>query len=236
MRFENRTKAGKQLADKLEQFLSSQPEFKNKSNLLVVGLPRGGVPVALEVARKFSCPLEIIVAKKLPFPGQPEYAIGAVSSGGVVVLNRDIPDNEQWQAYIQQQRHTLLKRNISIERQFYELAGYQKSSFKDKTVIIVDDGIATGMTAMAALETARRRGASHTIIAAPVMSSDSYHKLSSHSDAVIALSVPADFASVGQYYINFDQTSDEEVVNVLREGARLSLPQAREPRLKVIGI
>jgi putative phosphoribosyl transferase len=220
--FADRTEAGTQLAEKLYKFLSHQSGLAYKSNLLVVGLPRGGVPVALEVARKFSCPLELIVAKKLPYPGQPEYAIGAVSSDGVVVLNPDIPQDQHWQAYIAPQRQALLKSTQSIECKLYKLAGHEKTSFKDKTVIVVDDGIATGMTAFAALETARQRGARRTIMAAPVICPLGYEQLRLRCDNVVALSVPANLRSVGQYYVNFDQTSDEEVVNALRESSRFA--------------
>jgi len=217
--FVNRREAGIQLAEKLDQLLSHSLVPTSKANLLIVGLPRGGVPVALEVARKFECPLDIIVAKKLAYPGQPEYAIGAVSSDGVVVLNPDIPNDWQWSAYIEEQRQILLQKTMSVEQQFYELAGCKRSSFKDKVVILVDDGIATGMTAMAAVKAARLRGAARTILAAPVMSSESYYQLRSHCDSVVAISVPEEFNAVGQHYVDFDQTSNEEVISALRESA-----------------
>jgi putative phosphoribosyl transferase len=220
--FADRTEAGKQLAEKLYQYLDGQSQLDGKSNLLVVGLPRGGVPVALEVARKFCCPLEIIVSKKLPYPGQPEYAMGAVSSDGVVVFNPDIPQDRNWQAYIAPQRQALLERTGRIERKFYERAMRGKSSFEDKTVIVVDDGIATGMTAFAALETARQRGARRTVMAAPVIAPQAYERLGLQCDDVVALTVPAALHSVGQYYANFDQTSDQEVIDALRQSARFA--------------
>jgi predicted phosphoribosyltransferase len=223
MTFANRTKAGQQLAEKLNH-LFQQSGLDEKANLIVVGLPRGGVPVALEVARKFGCPLDIIVSKKLPFPGQPEFAIGAVSSDGVVELNSDLPQDQEWKSYIEEQRQLLLSRTKLIEGQFYQLARCKASSFKDKVVIVVDDGVATGMTAIAAIETARRRGARRTIMAAPVMSSDSYRKLRSHCDDVVAINVPEGFRSVGQYYLDFTQTSDEEVVRALSESSQFAMP------------
>lgn len=213
--FIDRTDAGIQLAEKLKQSLPELSEAAKKSALLVVGLPRGGVPVALAVSQKFNCPLEIIVAKKLPFPGQPEYAIGAVSSDGVVVLNPDIEPDNKWKKYIELQRQELLQQTQEKERQFYQLAGREKSSFKDKIVIIIDDGVATGMTAIAALQSARQRGAACTIMAAPVMSCESYRQLRTHCDTVVAVSTPAKFLSVGQHYLNFNQTQDEEVVSAL---------------------
>lgn len=214
--FSNRTSAGKQLADKLERYLLNKPGF-DRNSLVIVGLPRGGVPVALEVARRFSCPVDILYAKKLPYPGQPEYAIGAVSSDGVVVLQSDTPNDKRWQQYVNAQRENLLKRTKEAENELYRLAGRTKSSFDGKSVIIVDDGIATGMTAMAAAETSRKRGAIRTILAVPVMSNASFRELSSHCDDVVALSTPSNFSSVGQHYVDFSQTTNEEVIKALQE-------------------
>jgi predicted phosphoribosyltransferase len=235
MMFPNRIRAGKDLAEKLSKFLSDKPDINKKSDMLVVGLPRGGVPVALQVCRKFGSSLEIIMSKKLPFPGQPEYAIGAVSSDGIIVLNPEIPQDPRWKAYIEQLRQELLERTMSSEEQFYALAGRTKTSFKDKTVIVVDDGVATGMTAIAALETARQRGAKFIIMAAPVISSDSVQQLSSHCDEVVAVSVPAKLYSVGENYIDFSQTSNEEVVAALREAgaAHHSQPNPLQPKLSL---
>jgi putative phosphoribosyl transferase len=236
--FANRTSAGMKLAEKVEQYLSRYKGLDQRSNLLVVGLPRGGVPVAFEIARKFGCPLEVMVAKKLGYPGQPEFAIGAVSSDGVVVLNPDIPKSPEWQAYIEQERQRLLAETSKIERQFYELAGRKASSFKDKVVIVVDDGIATGMTAMAALETARKRGASYTILATPVLSPSSLYELRPHCHGVVAIGIPQQFSAVGQFYVDFGQTTNEEVVQALRESTRFvreTYLQPQEPGLKPFG-
>ncbi len=215
--FVNRKAAGVQLAQALEQYVSPYPGGEIERNVVVVGLPRGGVPVALEVARRLKCMLEVVVAKKIPYPGQPEFAIGAVSSDGVVVLNPDIPDNSQWKNYIQEQKQQLVQRTALTEEQFYFLAGRSRISFKDLTVILVDDGVATGMTAMAAVETIKLRGAARTIIAAPVISRDSYQQLCSHCDLLVALTVPEQFDTVSQHYSNFDETTNEEVVSAMRE-------------------
>jgi putative phosphoribosyl transferase len=217
MFFKDRIDAGSRLALKLEQYLANLPEKDRLSEILVVGLPRGGVPVALEVARKLCCPLEIIVSKKLPFPNQPEYAIGAVSSGGIFVLSPDIPQSRSWREYIEQQRRQLLVTTQRREDEFYVLAGRYRSSFIDKVVIVIDDGVATGMTAMAAIEAAKQRGALRVIMAAPVMSRESFGQLRSVCDDVVALSVPAVFNAVGQHYLEFTQTTNEEVVKALAE-------------------
>ncbi|MBX9688817.1 MAG: hypothetical protein K2X27_19065 [Candidatus Obscuribacterales bacterium] len=214
--FVNRMEAGKQLYLKLVQFLSKSG-LANNSKIAVVALPRGGVPVAVELARKFACPLEILVAKKLSYPEQPEYAIGAVSSNGIVVVSPDIPQTPQWKEYIEQQRLSLLQKTVGMEKRFYDLAGRQRASFKDKLVILVDDGIATGMTALAALMSLKQEGASHVIMASPVMSKDSYQKLHEFCDAVVALRTPEDFNSVGEYYQDFEQTTNEEVIDSMRD-------------------
>ena len=224
MIFSNRTDAGKKLAQELEQSLKRWYGANWKQNLIIVGLPRGGVPVALESARKFCCPLELIVSKKLPYPGQPEYAIGAVSSDGTVVLNPDIPDRPEWQDYIEQQRLKLLEQNSVLEREFYERAACPRTSVYNRTVAIIDDGIATGMTAIAALKTAYNRGAKRVIMAAPIMALDTSQKLQQYCDAVVSVTVEPEFHSVGQFYENFQQTTNEEVVAALREAAAFSIP------------
>ncbi len=217
MFFRDRVDAGKKLALRLEQYVASLPAKVRNSEFLVVGLPRGGVPVALEVARKFKCPLEIIVSKKLPFPNQPEYAIGAVSSGGIVVVSPDIPQSRSWREYIEQQKRDLLVTTQRREDEFYVLAGRYRSSFEGKVVFVIDDGVATGMTAMAALEAAKQRGALRVILAAPVMSRESASQLRSVCDDVVAVHIPTVFNAVGAHYLEFTQTSNEEVVKALAE-------------------
>jgi len=219
--FANRKEAGEQLAKRLDHYFAALSTLDRQANLIVVGLPRGGVPVAFEVARKFACPLEIIVAKKLAYPGQSEYAIGAVSSTGIVVLNPDVPKDFQWHTYIENQRQELLDKTNQAEQEFYSQAGRKQASFAGKTVIVVDDGIATGMTAFAALETVKRLGANYTIMAAPVMSPQTHKQLLAHCDEVITLSMPSNFSAVGQFYVDFEQTSNAEVVSDLRESFKL---------------
>ena len=217
MLFNNRQDAGQKLALKLEQYVAQLPDADKNAEFLVVGLPRGGVPVALEVARRICCPLEIIVAKKLPFPNQPEYAIGAVSSGGIFVISPDIPQSRSWREYIDQQRKHLLMQTQKREDEFYVLAGRYRSSFVNKVVIIVDDGVATGMTAMAAAEAAKQRGARRVIMSAPVMSTNSFSQLKKVCDDVVACYVPIQFNCVGENYVEFFETSNEEVVKALAE-------------------
>ncbi len=221
MIFPDRSVAGKQLADSLQLLLKSQNLF-DKSKLVAVGLPRGGVPVGLEVARKFGCPLDIIVSKKIAFPSQPEYAIGAVSSDGVVVTNPEIIDRHCLDDYVEQESQRLLDLTRVLENEFLVLANCARCQFEDKVVILVDDGIATGMTAAAAAGSARLRGARRIIIAAPVMSIESHHDLTRYCDDVLAIALPEEFLAVGYHYVNFSQTTNEEVITSLMEASELS--------------
>lgn len=217
MLFKNRVDAGKQLALKVEHYLCGIDKRIPRSHFVVVGLPRGGVPVALEVSRRLGCPLEVIVSKKLPFPNEPEYAIGAVCTGAIVVLNPEIPKSSEWNEYIERQKQALLASVQSREDEFYLMAGKHRTSIEEKTAIIVDDGIATGMTALAAIEAARKRGASKVIMAAPIVSKESDLLLRRYCDDVLALCIPETFDSVGRYYNDFKPTTDEEVVKALAE-------------------
>ncbi|MBK7836751.1 MAG: Pribosyltran protein [Cyanobacteriota bacterium erpe_2018_sw_39hr_WHONDRS-SW48-000098_B_bin.30] len=211
--FSNRTSAGKLLAQRLSHHLS-QRTLANA--LLVVGLPRGGVPVAAEVARVLQCPMELIVSKKLSYPYRPEYALGAVSSDGVVVLSPEIPTDRRWQSYVEHERFILLEHTRSTELQYFDLADCKRITFRGKTVILVDDGIATGMTAMAAAKSARERGAAQVILAAPVISIEAMDSLRTYCDDIVALEVPSEFKSVGAFYEDFSQTTSAEVINCLR--------------------
>lgn len=222
--FRNRKDAGEKLADRLHEYLKHELKQVSHGDIIVVGLPRGGAVVALEVARKFGCQLDILASKKIPYPGYGELAIGAVTSDGEVVLNPNIPDTTQWEHYVEEQRQRLLHQTKEMEGSFYDQAGYIPSSFENKIVIIADDGVATGMTAIAALETARLRGAKMIVMAAPVMSLESHHEISTFCGHVVANYVPSDFMSVGQYYVDFKQTTNEEVVWAMQESHRFAPP------------
>lgn len=239
MSFTDRHVAGCQLGEKLIQYFHGQGIENISDNVVVVGLPRGGVPVALEVARKLKCPLDIIVSKKLPYPRQPEYAIGAVSSDGIVVLSPDIPESIEWQNYVEEERRRLLAQTVNIENRYYQLSGRKRcTEYKNKIVVVVDDGVATGMTAIAALKTARHRGAGTIIAAAPVMSSESYSDLGGYCDGVVACDVPPIFQSVGQHYDKFEPTSDDEVVFALRGSAQFGVANSTplKPGVNSVGI
>lgn len=218
MSFKNRADAGQKLGAKLKIYFSEHPELRK--DLLIAGLPRGGVPVATEVARILGCKLQIICAKKIPCPGYPEFAIGAVSADGAVVLNPDIPQHEKtWQTYIEEQEALLVRKTSLTEKQFHHLSGIRKLDFHDKVIVIVDDGIATGMTAKAALKSAINRGARRILLATPVISSDVFPEMKKYFDDVVALIVSPTLGSVGQFYEDFTQTTNEEVIDSLRNAS-----------------
>lgn len=215
MTFINRTDAGEQLAEKVSAYVSDNKI--DKRDILIVGLPKGGVVVALEVARKLNCPVDVLVSKKLPYPNKPELAIGAVSSDGLTVLNSDLPKNRPWQHYIEGQEEELLYLSKTIENKLYKLAERSKPSYKGKTVIVVDDGIATGMTSVSALKTAKQRGAKSVVLAVPIMSLANRDFLSENCDALVNISVPEYLVSVSRYYLDFRPIPEEFVLDAMKE-------------------
>lgn len=203
--FEDRRDAGRRLADRLRQAPES-PE-------IVLGLPRGGVPVAAEVARALGVPLDVIVVRKLGLPFQPEVAMGAIGEEGVRIVDDELirrarVSEAAFQAVESQERETLDDRVARFRRirPRVDLSG--------RTAIIVDDGIATGSTAAAACRVARSRGAARVVVAAPVGSPDAVRRLS-EADEVVCLLEPPEFGAVGAYYRDFSPTTDAEVEAIL---------------------
>ncbi|MFM8789781.1 MAG: phosphoribosyltransferase [Chthoniobacterales bacterium] len=201
--FRDRRQAGKLLAQALDH-------YAGRADVVVLGLPRGGVPVAAEVARALGAPLDVLIVRKLGAPGQEELAIGAIAEGGVRVLNRELVENlgltrgeiEE----LAQSEERELERRVHIYR-----GGRNPIPVADRTVIVVDDGVATGATMRAGLQSLRARGASIIVAAAPVAAADSVEALHEDADEVVILETPSWFNAVGQWYENFGQTSDEEV-------------------------
>ncbi|MBP7862423.1 phosphoribosyltransferase [bacterium] len=216
MIFDNRIEAGKLLANRVDQFLKMElPNEKN--NVVVIGLPRGGVQVALEVARKLACPLDILVSKKLNFPDKPDLVVGAVSSDGVMVLNTELPTNRVWKRYVENQKKELSKQTREAESCIYKFANRKPSSLENKIVIVVDDGLDTGMTATAALRTVRQRGAKMVYLAVPIMSEESIDFMNLHYDGVITVSVSEYLVSVDKHYVDFSKTTEDAVLDAMRE-------------------
>jgi putative phosphoribosyl transferase len=219
-RFLDRTDAGKQLAHKLE-FLQGQ------RNVIVLGLPRGGVPVAFEIAKALAVPLGVLVVRKLGVPGHEELAMGAIASGGVRVLNDDIIqslalDNETIDSEVAKERLELEQRETRYRgtKPFPSLTG--------KTVLVVDDGIATGATMRVAVKALKQHQPARIIVVAPTCARDTYQTLYREADEVICLATPEPYIAVGLWYEHFPQTRDEEVRSLLEQATRLSARPKRE--------
>lgn len=218
MIFENRREAGRQLATAL-----INRGYKGE-NTLVLGIPRGGLVVADEVAKALSAVLDVIIARKLRAPYQPELGIGAVVDGDYVILNEQLvravgASQEYLNREIDFQKEEIERRLLFYRnhRPAPEIAG--------KTVIVVDDGIATGYTFRASLESLRRRYPDRLVAAAPVAARDSVEMLTAFADEIVCLNTPLSFYAVGAWYQDFDQVSDEEAAAILRR-KRSSLPLA----------
>jgi putative phosphoribosyl transferase len=203
--YRDRTEAGETLADRLTS-LASQPD------VIVLGLVRGGVPVAEVVARRLGAPLDVLVVRKLGVPLAPELAFGALGPGGVKVLNEPVADrlDEGDIAEVVQRETAELERRESRYR-----AGRPPLDLTGRTAVIIDDGLATGATARAAVAVARKMGARRVVVAVPVCAPDSYEALTREADEVICPDRPADFGAVGQYYEDFHEVSDDQVTAAL---------------------
>jgi putative phosphoribosyl transferase len=211
--FKNRTQAGILLSQKLKTALSGRERLDNA----IVALPRGGVPIAVEIARAIAAPITVLVSKKIGAPFQPEYAIGAVSSTGVVVLNEDsgLPSGLV-QAHIESERQRLTDETRQMELKWLKSAGLtEQLDFRTRRAIIVDDGIATGMTTLAAADSLNQLGALEVIIATPVLARQARELLAPHCHEIVALLEPADLSAIGLYYEDFHQVPDEEVRQAL---------------------
>jgi predicted phosphoribosyltransferase len=209
--FQDRTDAGRQLAEELLN-------YAERNDVIVLGLPRGGVPVAFEVAERLGVPLDVFVVRKLGVPGHEELAMGAIAPGGVRVLNEDvlhvIPDAQaivEIVAAIEREELERRERNYRSDR--------PPPNFKDRIVILIDDGLATGATMRAAVAALRQQGAAKIIVAVPVGAPSTCQDLKNGADEVICLQTPVAFIGVGQYYADFSQTTDEEVRELLSQAA-----------------
>jgi len=201
--FRDRRQAGALLGEALSA-------FAGRKDVLVLGLPRGGVPVAAEVARALGAPLDVLVARKLGAPDQEELAIGAIAEGGVRVLNRALVANLGLDPGAIEESAGREERELERRVKLYR--GVRGPlPVENRTIIVVDDGVATGATMRAGLQALRARGAARVIAAAPVGAADSVDALREDADEVVVLETPTWFQSVGQWYEDFGQTSDEEV-------------------------
>ncbi len=208
MLFQNRTDAGQRLAKALIKYRDRQP--------VILALPRGGVPVAAEVASSLDAPLDLILVRKIGLPSQPELAMGAVVDGDkpIVIRNEDVIE----MSGISQKTFDEVCKDecaeIERRRQKY-LGGRARSEVKGQVAIIIDDGIATGATTRAAIKAVRSREPKELVLAVPVAPQDTVERLHSEVDALVCLDTPRDFGAIGYFYRDFRQTTDEEVIAIL---------------------
>jgi len=215
--FANRTEAGRLLAEKLQKYAS-------RNDVVVLGLPRGGVPVAYEVAKYLHAPLDVFIVRKLGVPGFEELAAGAIASGGVRVLNEDvvraIPFASDAIEAVTAKETAELQRREEIYRE-----GRPAPELRDRTVILVDDGLATGATMRAAVKALRQQNATKIIVAVPVGPPDTCQELAHQADEAICLISPPFFQAVGQYYEDFSQTRDDDVRELLTQAVLSGEPR-----------
>ena len=218
MRFLNRVHAGRKLAARLEH-LRGEP-------LVVLGLPRGGVPVGFEAARKLSAPLEVLLVRKLGAPFQPELAVGAIGEGGIRIIDehrvRMLGVSPDQIARVEQREREEMARQAEAFR-----AGRPPIDLNGKTAVIVDDGIATGATALAACPIARRLGADRVVVAAPVAPEDARALFEEAADEFAAVAAPRRFGAIGLFYVDFRPTPDREVIDLLARAREWIDPPGR---------
>jgi putative phosphoribosyl transferase len=220
MLFRDRRESGRLLATQLTR-------YAGRPDLLVLGLPRGGVPVACEVAQSLGAPLDVFLVRKLGVPGHEEVAMGAIATGGVQVINEDLvrqlglPSEAIATVAAREQRE--------LERREREYRGSRPApGVAGKTVILVDDGLATGFTMRAAVQALRRLKPARVVVAVPVASPESCEELTSFADDVVCAVTPRAFRAVGQWYEDFSETSDEEVRSLLAPAIQEQPASVRE--------
>jgi putative phosphoribosyl transferase len=214
--FHDRTDAGRQLADKMMA-------YANRDDVIVLALPRGGVPVAFEVAHQLRAPLDVLIVRKLGTPGHEELAMGAVASGGVRVLNEELLasgliSKDAVQAETAREREELTRR----ERLYRGDRPWP--DMHNRIAIVVDDGIATGSTMRAAVAALRQQHPAKVVVAVPVAAPDTFREFKNIADEMVAVMTPEAFRAVGLWYNDFEQTTDEEVREMLGRQAEDSSP------------
>ena len=231
--FADRKEAGRRLAERFASLGERGPATGTEPDLaIVLGIPRGGVPVAAAIAETLGLALDVIVAHKLGAPGEPELAIGAVAADGTVLVEpwaRGIVGDDE--VYVQRAAKDEIararRREVALRR------GRPAPDLRGRTAIIVDDGIATGATMHVAVLAARAAGAERVVVASPVGASESVATLRAIADDVVVLATPEPFFAVGEFYVRFDQVDDDEVAALLAAGVRpepapASLPEHEE--------
>jgi predicted phosphoribosyltransferase len=211
--FDNRRQAGQLLATRLDH-------LGTRDDVVVLALPRGGVPVGYEVARALEAPLDVFLVRKLGVPGHRELAMGAIASGGIRILNDDVVAayglTEATIESVAREEQAELERRARIYRE-----GRDAVDLRGRLVILIDDGLATGASMKAAVAAVRLHEPARLVVAVPVGAPDTCRELDAMADEVVCVSTPEYFAAVGQWYRDFSQTSDEEVSQLLHENAAL---------------
>jgi len=209
MIFKDRPEAGRKLAAKLT-------DYKGKKDTLILALPRGGVVTGFEIAKALNLPLDIVVPRKIGAPGNEEYAIGAITESGEGIFDQQaiasLNVSQEYLKKIVAQEQTEAQRRLKSYRQ-----ERPDLDLKNKTVIIVDDGLATGLTMRAAIKSIKQKKAAKIIVAIPVAAQDSLAVIKKEADDVIYLDAPLYFGAVGAFYENFGQTTDEEVIELMKK-------------------
>lgn len=209
MQFRDRRDAGRTLAKALEP-------WRARSGLLVLGLPRGGVPVAWEIARALAAPLDVLVVRKLGYPGQEEFAMGAIASGGVRYMDESAL---AWPVAAAEVDAVVLREHAELVRRERLYRGQRPPlALEGRVLLLVDDGLATGATMHAAVLAVRAARPHRIVVAVPVASREAVQGIGAVADEVVCACMPEHFRAVGQWYRDFGQTSDEEVCRLLAEG------------------
>lgn len=207
MPFRNRTEAGRALAAALT-------DYTGRSDVVVLALPRGGVPVASEVASRLPAPLDVFLVRKLGVPGHPELAMGAIASGGIEVLSRDLIRDLQIPAHLVED--VAVRERLELDRRDRLFRGdRQPPAVRGRTVVLVDDGLATGSSMEAAILAVRQIEPAKIVVAVPVGAPETCERLRRLADEVVCLATPSPFSAVGQWYEDFSQTTDDEVRRLL---------------------
>jgi len=203
---QNRKVAGQRLAEKIYKILKEEKP-------IVLAIPRGGVVVGEEIAKKLDCSLDVIISKKITPPSSPEYAIGAITHDGTIYYG------QYWNNFLQEPNfdEEISKKKLEVKRRLEEYRGNANYKFNNKTVILVDDGIATGATVFVLLKWLSENKVKRIILAVPVIPRNTYEEMKPLVDTIVALEIPVEFYAVGQFYKEFDQVSDKEVMTILNK-------------------
>jgi predicted phosphoribosyltransferase len=215
MRFRDRAEAGRVLAGRLQ-------EYSGRDDVVVLALPRGGVPVGFELARSLAAPLDLFLVRKLGVPGHGELALGAIASGGVRVLNDAVVAELGLTPKDVEHAATVEARELARREQLYR-NGRAPIDLRGRTAILVDDGLATGATMRAAARAVRRHEPARVVVAVPVAAEQTCRELAAEVDQVVCVKTPRPFLAVGSWYEDFDQTTDDEVRELLARATAAAL-------------